>query len=31
MTLNYGELKKGMPISLDGEPYAVVDYERTKM
>ena len=31
MTLSYGELKKGMPISLDGEPYAVVDYERTKM
>lgn len=31
MTLNYGELKKGMPIALDGEPYAVVDYERTKM
>ena len=31
MTLNYGELKKGMPIDLDGEPYAVVEYERTKM
>lgn len=31
MTLNYGELKRGMPIALDGEPYAVVDYERTKM
>ncbi len=31
MTLSYGELKKGMPIELDGEPYAVVDYERTKM
>ena len=31
MTLSYGELKKGMPIALDGEPYAVVDYERTKM
>lgn len=31
MTLSYGELKKGMPIALDGEPYAVVEYERTKM
>ena len=31
MTLSYGELKKGMPIALEGEPYAVVDYERTKM
>ena len=31
MTLSYGELKKGMPIELDGEPYAIVDYERTKM
>ena len=31
MTLAYGDLKKGMPIELDGEPYVVVDYERTKM
>ena len=31
MTLSYGELKKGMPIDLEGEPYAVVEYERTKM
>jgi elongation factor P len=31
MTLSYGELKKGMPIQLDDEPYAIVDYERTKM
>ena len=31
MTLGYGELKKGMPIDLDGEPHVVVDYERTKM
>ncbi len=31
MTLGYGDLRKGMPIELDGEPYAVVDYERSKM
>ena len=31
MTLAYGDLKKGMPIELDGEPYTVVDYERSKM
>ena len=31
MTIGYGDLKKGLPIELDGEPYAVVDYERSKM
>ncbi len=31
MTIGYGELRKGMPIDLDGEPYAVVEYERSKM
>lgn len=31
MTIGYGELKKGMAIELDDEPYVVVDYERSKM
>ena len=31
MTIGYGDLRKGLAIELDGEPYAVVDYERTKM
>ena len=31
MTIGYGELRKGMAIELDGEPYMVVDYERNKM
>ena len=31
MTIGYGDLRKGLPIELDGEPYAVVDYERSKM
>jgi len=31
MTLGYGDLRKGMTIELDGEPYAVVGYERSKM
>ena len=31
MTINYGELKKGMAIEFDGQPYVVVDYERSKM
>ena len=31
MTIGYRELKKGMAIELDGEPYVVVDYERSKM
>ncbi|MBI51416.1 MAG: elongation factor P [Chloroflexi bacterium] len=31
MTIGYGELKKGMSIEIEGEPYSVVDYERSKM
>jgi elongation factor P len=31
MTLAYGDLKRGLAIELDGEPYAVVEYERSKM
>ena len=31
MTINYGELKKGMAIEMDGDPYVVVDYEHSKM
>ena len=31
MTIGYGDLKKGMAIELDGVPFSVVDYERTKM
>lgn len=31
MTIGYGELKKGVTIELDGEPYVVVNYERSKM
>ena len=31
MTIGYRDLRKGMAIELDGEPYVVVDYERSKM
>ena len=31
MTIGFGELRKGLAIELDDEPYIVVDYERTKM
>ena len=31
MTLSYGELRKGMAVELDGAPFIVVDYERSKM
>ena len=31
MTISYGELRKGMAVELDGEPFVVVDYERSKM
>ena len=31
MTVGYGDLRKGLSIELDGEPYAVVEYERSKM
>jgi len=30
MTISYGGLRKGLPIDLDGEPYVVVDYERSR-
>jgi len=31
MMVNYGELRKGMAVELDGEPFIVVDYTRSKM
>ncbi len=31
MSISYGDLRKGLAIELDGEPYAVVEYERSKM
>ncbi|HAE32780.1 MAG: elongation factor P [SAR202 cluster bacterium] len=31
MTIGYGDLRKGMSIELDGEPFSVVEYERSKM
>ena len=31
MTINYGELKRGTSIELEGEPYSVVEYEHSKM
>ena len=31
MTIGYRELRKGMAIELDGEPFVVVDYQRSKM
>ena len=31
MTISYGDLRKGLAIELDGEPYSVVEYERSKM
>ncbi len=31
MSIGYGELKKGMAIELDGQPYIVAEYERSKM
>ena len=31
MTIGYGDLKRGMSIELDGEPFSVVEYERRKM
>ena len=29
MTIGYGDLRKGMSIELDGEPFSVVEYERS--
>lgn len=31
MSIGYGDLKKGMAIELDGQPYIVAEYERSKM
>ncbi len=31
MTIGYGDLRKGMAIELDGQPYVVAEYERSKM
>ena len=31
MTIGFGDLKKGLAVELDGEPYSVVEYERNKM
>ena len=31
MTISYGDLRKGMAIELEGQPYIVADYERAKM
>ena len=31
MTISYGDLRKGMAIELEGQPYIVADYERYKM
>ena len=30
MTISYGDLRKGMAIELEGQPYIVADYERAK-
>ena len=31
MTLNYSELRKGMAIEVEGEPYIIVEYQHNKM
>ncbi len=31
MTINFGDLRRGVSIEVDGHPYEVVDYERHKM
>ncbi len=31
MTIGYGDLRKGMAIELDGEPFVVVEYSSRKM
>ena len=31
MTIGYGDLRRGLPVELDGEPYSVVEYEQRKM
>ncbi len=31
MTINFGDLRRGIAIEVDGQPYEVVEYERHKM
>lgn len=31
MSIGWGDLRKGLPIKIDEEPYVVVDYDRHKM
>ena len=31
MSINFSDLRKGMAIEVDGQPYEVMDYERHKM
>lgn len=31
MTINFGDLRRGVAIEVEGQPYEVVDYERHKM
>ena len=31
MTIGFGDLRKGVSIEVDGQPYEVIDYERHKM
>ena len=31
MSINFGDLRKGLTIEVDGQPYEVMDYERHKM
>ena len=31
MTIGFGDLRRGVTIEMDGQPYEVVDYERHKM
>jgi len=31
MSINFGDLNRGMVIELDGQPWQVIDYERHKM
>ena len=29
-TMNFGDLRKGLAIEIDGQPYEVVDYTATR-
>ena len=31
MTITFGELRKGLPVEIEGEPYVVVEYKSHKM